>query len=70
MWTINEFHPYMILSGWMKDGKLACSYCMENSKTFTLKHGTNNTWFDCHLKFFSMDHEFRKIKSAFRKTKV
>ncbi|KAL3370947.1 hypothetical protein AABB24_007792 [Solanum stoloniferum] len=29
-----------------------------------------NTWFDCHRQFLPMDHDFRKIKNAFRKNKV
>ncbi|WMV24332.1 hypothetical protein MTR67_017717 [Solanum verrucosum] len=70
MWTINDFLAYGMLSGWMIAGKLACPYCMENSKAFTLKHGRKNTWFDCHRQFLPMDHEFRKMKNAFRKNKV
>jgi len=70
MWTINDFPAYGMLSGWMTAGKLACPYCMENSKAFTLKHGRKNTWFDCHRQFLPMDHEFRKMKNAFRKNKV
>ncbi|WMV29453.1 hypothetical protein MTR67_022838 [Solanum verrucosum] len=70
MWTINDFPAYGMLSGWMTAGKLACPYCIENSKAFTLKHGIKNTWFDCHRQFLPMDHEFRKMKNAFRKKKV
>ncbi|WMV09922.1 hypothetical protein MTR67_003307 [Solanum verrucosum] len=70
MWTINDFPAYGMLSGWMTVGKLACPYCMENSKAFTLKNGRKNTWFDCHRQFLPMDHEFRKMKNAFRKNKV
>ncbi|XP_059315663.1 uncharacterized protein LOC132066357 [Lycium ferocissimum] len=44
MWTINDFPAYRMLSGWMTAGKLACPYCMENSKAFTLKHGHKNSW--------------------------
>ena len=61
MWTTDNFSTYGMLFGWMATGKLACPTCMKNSKTFTLKHDTKNTWFGCHLKFLSMDHEFRKI---------
>ncbi|KAH0724842.1 hypothetical protein KY284_000707 [Solanum tuberosum] len=70
MWTINDFPAYGMLFGWMIAGKLACPYCMENSKAFTLKHDRKNTWFDCHRQFLPMDHEFRKMKNAFRKNKV
>ncbi|XP_059292245.1 uncharacterized protein LOC132045694 [Lycium ferocissimum] len=70
MWTINDFPAYGMLSGWMTAGKLACPYCMENTKSFTLKHGKKNSWFDCHRQFLPMDHEFRSMKNAFRKNKI
>ncbi|WMV50469.1 hypothetical protein MTR67_043854 [Solanum verrucosum] len=70
MWTINDFPAYGMLSGWMTAGKLACPCCMENTKSFTLKHGRKNSWFDCHRQFLSMDHEFRSMKNAFRKNTV
>ncbi|XP_059285219.1 uncharacterized protein LOC132038584 [Lycium ferocissimum] len=70
MWTINDFPAYGMLSGWMTAGKLACPYCMENTKSFTLKHGRKNSWFDCHRQFLPMDHEFRSMKNAFRKNTI
>jgi hypothetical protein len=36
MWTINDFQAYGMLSSWSTHGKLACPYCMENNKAFTL----------------------------------
>jgi len=38
MWTINNFPPYGMVFGWSTHGKLACPYCMENNKPFTLKN--------------------------------
>ncbi|XP_059295599.1 uncharacterized protein LOC132048937 [Lycium ferocissimum] len=70
MWTINDFPAYGMLSGWMTAGKLACPCCMENTKSFTLKHGGKNSWFDCHRQFLPMDHEFRSMRNAFRKNKL
>ncbi|XP_059315491.1 uncharacterized protein LOC132066130 [Lycium ferocissimum] len=70
MWTVNDFPAYGMLSGWMTAGKLACPHCMETSKAFTLKHGHKNSWFDCHRQFLPMDHQFRKMKQAFRKNKI
>ncbi|KAM3306005.1 hypothetical protein P3S67_012874 [Capsicum chacoense] len=70
MWTISDFPAYGILSDWMTVGKLACPYFMENSKAFTLKYGQKNSWFDCHCQFLPMDHEFRRMKNAFRKNKI
>jgi len=39
MWTINDFSAYGMLSGWSTHEKLACPYCMENNKAFTLTNG-------------------------------
>jgi len=39
MWTINNFPPYGMVSGWSTHEKLACPYCMENNKAFTLTNG-------------------------------
>ena len=50
--------------------KLACPYCMENTKSFTLKYDHKNSWFDCYRQFLPMDHEFRSMKNAFRKNIV
>ncbi|WMV24037.1 hypothetical protein MTR67_017422 [Solanum verrucosum] len=69
MWTINDFPAYGMLSGWMTAGKLACPYCMEDTKLFTLKHGRKNSWFDCHRQFLPPHHEFRRKKYAFKKNK-
>jgi len=39
MWTINDFPAYGMVSSWSTHGKLACPYCMENNKAFTLTNG-------------------------------
>lgn len=46
MWTISDFPTYGILSGWSTTSacRLACPYCMENTKSFMLKHGRKQTW--------------------------
>jgi hypothetical protein len=36
MWIINDFPAYGMVSGWSTHEKLACLYCMENNKAFTL----------------------------------
>ena len=38
LWTINDFPAYGILSGWSTHGRLACPYCMENTKAFRLQY--------------------------------
>lgn len=43
---------------------------MEDTKSFTLKHGRKNSWFDCHRRFLPPDHEFRRKKYAFKKNKT
>ena len=35
MLTINDFRSYEVLSSWMMTEKVACPYCMKNSKVFT-----------------------------------
>jgi uncharacterized Zn-finger protein len=45
MWTINDFLAYGMLSGWSTHGKLACPYCMENNKAFTLRNGGKASFF-------------------------
>jgi hypothetical protein len=44
-WTINNFPVYEMVSGWSTLEKLACSYCMENNKTFTLTNGVKTSFF-------------------------
>ena len=70
MWTINDFPAYGMLSGWSTAGKLACPYCMDRSKAFTLKHGRKNSWFDCHRQFLPIDHVLRRNKDAFYKNRI
>jgi len=45
MWTINDFSSYEMVSGWSTHGKLACPYCMENNKTFTLINDGKTSFF-------------------------
>jgi len=44
MWTINDFSAYGMVSGWNTHGKLACPYCMENNKAFTLTNDSAFQW--------------------------
>ncbi|KAK2429708.1 hypothetical protein QL285_028127 [Trifolium repens] len=67
MWTINDFPAYGMLSGWGTHGKMACPYCMEHTKAFTLKNGGKASWFDSHRRFLPENHEFRRSKNAFKK---
>jgi len=48
IWTISDFPAYSILSGWMTAGRLSCPYCVENIKSFRVKHGNKHCWLDCH----------------------
>jgi hypothetical protein len=45
MWTINDFSTYGMVSGWSTHGKLACPYCMENNKAFTLTNRGKASFF-------------------------
>ncbi|XP_057426300.1 uncharacterized protein LOC130719704 [Lotus japonicus] len=70
MWTVNDFPANGMLSGWSTAGKLACPYCMNQSKAFYLKHGGKCSWFDFHRQFLPTNHEYRKNKDAFLKNRV
>jgi len=66
MWTINDFLAYGMLSSWSTHGKLACPYCIENNKAFTLANGGKASFFDCHRPFLPLNHRYRKnIKDFF-----
>jgi len=61
MWTINDFLAYQMVSGWSTHGKLACPYCIENNKAFTLTNrGKTSFYFYCQRRFFPTDHKYRK----------
>jgi len=65
MWTINDFPAYGMVSGWSTHGKLACPYCMENNKAFTLTNGSKPSFFDCHRHFLPYNHRYRKNRKDF-----
>jgi hypothetical protein len=65
MWTINDFPAYGMVSGWSMHGKLACPYCMENNKAFTLTNGGKASFFDCHCHLLLPNHRYRKNKNDF-----
>jgi len=59
MWTINDFPAYGMVSGWSTHKKLACPYCMENNKAFTLTNRDKASFFNCHRRFLSPNHMYR-----------
>jgi len=65
MWTINDFPAYGMLSGWSTHGKLACPYCMENNKAFTLTIRGKASFFYCHHRFLLYNHRNRKNRKDF-----
>jgi len=65
MWTINDFPAYEMVSGWSTHGKLACPYCMENNKAFTLINRGKASFFDCHCHLLPPNHRYRKNKKDF-----
>jgi len=55
-----------MVSNWSKHGKLACSYCMENNKAFTLTNEGKASFFYYHRRFLPMNHRYIKnIKDFF-----
>ncbi|XP_022566278.2 uncharacterized protein LOC111210276 [Brassica napus] len=67
MWTINDFPAYGMMFGWMIHGRLACPYCLDDTKSFWLQHGRKHSWFDCHRMFLPKEHPYRRNVQAFRK---
>jgi len=65
MWTINNFPTYGMVSGWSTHGKLACPYCMENNKAFTLTNGGKASFFYYHRRFLPPNHRYRKNRKDF-----
>jgi hypothetical protein len=65
MGTINDFLAYGMVSSWSTHGKLACSYCMENNKAFTLTNGGKASFFYCHRHFLPPNHWYRKNRKDF-----
>jgi hypothetical protein len=65
MWTINDFQAYGMLSSWSIHGKLACPYCMENNKAFTLTNRDKAYFFYCHRHFLPPNHRYRKNRKDF-----
>jgi len=65
MCTINDFPAYRMVSSWSTHGKLACPYCMENNKAFTLTNEGKAFFFYCHRRFLSPNHRYRKNRKDF-----
>ncbi|GJW56767.1 putative transposon, En/Spm-like protein [Tanacetum coccineum] len=65
LWMVSDFPTYATLSGWRTHGKLACPYCMGNSRSFQLEHGGKPCWFDCHQINLPSTHPYRKDKRGF-----
>nr|CAM59133.1 putative transposase [Antirrhinum majus] len=70
MWTISDYPGYGMLSQWSTHGRLSCPYCMENTKSFQLKHGRKTSFFDCHRRFLPIDHPWRMNTNDFLKGRI
>jgi len=64
MWTINDFPAYGMVSGWSTHGKLACPYCMENNKAFTLTNG-GKAFFLLSPSFLAIESQVQKEQKGF-----
>jgi hypothetical protein len=60
MWTVNDFPASGMVSGWSTNEKLACLYCIENNKAFTLTNKGKAFFFYCHCCFLPANHRYRK----------
>ena len=70
LWTISDFPAYGMLSGWTTHGRLSCPYCLGSMDAFQLKNGRKSCWFDCHCRFLSLAHPYRRNKTLFRHKKI
>ncbi|KAG8388376.1 hypothetical protein BUALT_Bualt02G0119500 [Buddleja alternifolia] len=44
LWTISDFLANAMVSGWSTHGLMACPYCMELTKSFSLRNGRKPSW--------------------------
>ena len=65
IWTINDFPSYGMLFRWSTHGKLACPYCMENNKAFTLTNRGKTLFFLLSLSFLATESQVQKNKKDF-----
>lgn len=49
-----------MLSGCSMHGKLACTYCMSDVDSFSLRNEGKPCWSGCHQRFLSYQHRNRK----------
>ncbi|CAH9097537.1 unnamed protein product [Cuscuta europaea] len=70
IWTINDFPAYDMLSGWSTHGLMGCPICMEKSGANWLTFSKKPSYFDCHRKFLSENHRYRKDKKSFIRGRV
>ena len=54
-----------MVSSWSTHGKLACPYCMENNKAFTLTNGDKASFVYCHCRFLPPNHRYKKNRKDF-----
>ena len=64
MWTINDFPPYALLSGWSTKGKFACPCCNHGTNSRYIKHCRKMCYMDYWV-FLHMDHPWRSNKRSF-----
>ncbi|KAK9078683.1 hypothetical protein SSX86_002740 [Deinandra increscens subsp. villosa] len=69
LWTVSDFPAYAMLSGWSTHGRLACPYCMGDTKAFRLQAGGKSCWFDCHRRFLPRLHPFHNDRNGFLRSK-
>ncbi|KAL0325042.1 UNVERIFIED_CONTAM: hypothetical protein Sradi_5073500 [Sesamum radiatum] len=67
MWTVNDLPAYGMASAWSTAGIMGCPICMDDTSAFYLQHGWKACYFDCHRRFLSQDHPYRRKKKAFIK---
>ncbi|KAK9114374.1 hypothetical protein Syun_021171 [Stephania yunnanensis] len=70
LWIVSNFLAYNMLPGWSTHDKMACLYCMEDTKAFQFRHGRITSWFDYHRRFLPENSKIRKDKGRFMRGKT
>jgi hypothetical protein len=65
LWSIHDYLAYDKFAGWCVHGRLNCPIYMDDTDAFKLQHDKKVSFFDCHQRFFPMNHPFRNDTRSF-----
>jgi hypothetical protein len=70
LWSIQDYLAYGKFAGWCVHGRLNCPICMDDTDASRLQHDKKVSFFDCHRRFFPLNHSFRNGTRSFLKGKT